>query len=126
MLTEQRGFIILEVLSSVLILSICAVVILFAVTTSTKQLAVSMQRLKAMEIAHGKLEETMGVEFDAITSIPKTNYPASYGEYHYAVDIENDVECSEFLKKICVTVYFTEPLSGLEKSVTIAAARAKR
>ncbi|KAF1086557.1 hypothetical protein SPSYN_00276 [Sporotomaculum syntrophicum] len=126
MLTNKRGFILMEVISSVLILSICAVAILFAVTTSTYRLAGAMQRLKAVELAHGKLEEIMGLEFENIASVPKTDYPEFFGEYQYAVDVQNDVEYSKFLKNINVTVYFTEPVSGLEKSITIAGARAKR
>ncbi len=126
LLTNKQGFILMEVISSVLILSICSVAVLFAVTTSTYQLAGSMQRLKAIELAHGKLDEIMGLEFETITSVPKTDCPASFGEYQYAVDVQYDVENNKFLKNINVTVYFTEPVSGLEKSITIAGARAKR
>ncbi len=126
MLTDKRGFILMEVVSSVLILSICSVVVLFAVTTQSNQLAGSLQRLKAIEMAHGKLDEIIGMEFDSIAPVPKTNFPPTYGDYQYAVDVQNDDEYSEFLKNIHVTVYFTEPVSGIEKSVTVAGARAKR
>ncbi|WP_347487635.1 type IV pilus modification PilV family protein [Desulfoscipio sp. XC116] len=125
MLADKRGFIIMEVLSSILILSICIVAISFAITTSTKQLAVSMQRLKAIEMAHGKLEETIGTEFETITSIPRTDFPASNGSYQYSVYVQNDNDC-RYLKRIHVTVYFTESISGLEKTVAIVGARAKR
>jgi len=126
LITDKRGFILMEAVSSVLILSICSVVVLFAVTTSSNQLAGSLQRLKAIEMAHGKLDEIIGMEFDSIAPVPKTNFPATYGGYQYAVDVQNDDEYSELLKNINVTVYFTEPVSGIEKSVTVAGARAKR
>lgn len=126
LLANKRGYILMDVMSSVLILSICAVTVLFAVTTSTYQLAGSMQRLKAIELAHGKLDEIMGLEFETVTSVPKTDYPASSGEYQYAVDVRCDVQYGRFLKNINVTVYYIEPVSCLEKSVTIAGARAKR
>ena len=125
LLNDQRGFVLLEVLGSVFILSICAVAVLFAVTSATYQQTGSMQRLKATELAHGKLDEIMGLEFEDIASVPKTYYSASDGEYQYAVDVHCDAEYSQ-LKHIQVAVYFIEPASGREKSVTVAGARAKR
>jgi len=125
LLNDQRGFVLLEVISAVLILSICSVAILLAITTSTKQLAGSWQRLEAIELTQGKLDEIMGMEFDSIVPVAKTNFPTADGDYQYAVDVQNDVEYVK-LKHIRVTVYFTEPVSGLEKSVSVAGARAKR
>ncbi len=126
MLTDKRGFILMEVVGSVFVLSICSVAVLFAITTSTNQMTGSLQRLKAIEMAQGKLDEIVGMEYDSIAPVPKTKFPATNGDYQYAVDVRNDDEYSELLKNIHVTVYFTEPVSGLEKSVSVAGARAKR
>jgi prepilin-type N-terminal cleavage/methylation domain-containing protein len=125
LLNDKRGFVLLEVITAVLILSICSVAVLVAITNSTKQLAGSWQRLKAIELAQGKLDEIKGMEFDSIAPVPKTDFPAADGDYQYAVDVQNGAEYVK-LKHIYVTVYFTEPVSGLEKAVTVAGARAKR
>jgi len=125
LLNDQRGFVLIEVLGAVLILGICSVAVLLAMTSSTNQLAVSWQRLKAIELAQGKLDEMISLEFDNIAQLPKTYFPAADSDYQYAVNVQVDEQYTK-LKHIQVTVYFTEQVSGLEKSVTVAGARAKR
>jgi len=115
----------MEVLGAVLILGICSIAVLLAMTSSTNQLAVSWQRLKAIELAQGKLDEMISLEFDNIAQVPKTYFPAADGDYQYAVNVQVDEQYTK-LKHIKVTVYFTERVSGLEKSVTVVGARAKR
>lgn len=123
---DKRGFVLMEVLCSIFILGFCAAVILFSLSTSMNQSAVSMQQFKAMELAQGKMDELVGMDYSLVETVGKTSFPTGGGDFQYAIDVENDAEHGDILKKITVTVYYTEPVGGLEKTVTLVGARAKK
>ena len=125
-ISDQRGFALLEVLSAIFVLSICGLAVLYGITASFKNLNTSWQRLQAIELAQGTLEQITGLEYDAISSIAKTDLTETGGEFQYSVTVYNEVALSGSLKNISVTVYYLDPVSGSEKSVSVSSAKAKR
>lgn len=85
-----------------------------------------MQQFKAMELAQGKMDELVGMDYTSVVTVGKTSFPGAGGDFQYAIDVKCDNEHGDLLKKITVTVYYTEPVSGLEKTVTLVGARAKK
>lgn len=126
MQSDKRGFIMLEVVIAILIFGISIVPASVALVAVSHQSESDGARLVALQLAQGKLEEVTGNKYEYIVAEEINRFTAPYDGYRYSVETAEDEVYSGFLKKIRVTVYYTEPGSGRERTVTITGARAKR
>jgi Tfp pilus assembly protein PilV len=123
---DKRGFIFMEVVVAILIFGISVIPATMAMVAVSRQSEGAGKRFVALELAQGKFEEVSGNKYEEIAPEEKKIFAAPYDGYQYAVEVREDDVYSGYLKNICVTVYYTEPGTGRERTVTITGARAKR
>lgn len=120
-INSQKGFSLLEVLLSLLILSIILVPVIGLINTTQLFTSQSNNYNKALYLAGGKLEELKSYPFDMLTSINDKTKFVNETDYYYTLDIETE---SDYLKVVTVTVYFYH--MKREKMLTLTMSKAKR
>ena len=121
----NRGYMLLGVIVSILVLCIFTVPVTMSLVASVRQSQSAEKRFMALELAQGKLEEVTAMEYEDIGPMERESFPEPCGLFDFAVVVTVD-EAYTGLKNIIVSVYYTEPGSGAEKTVTIRGTRAKR
>lgn len=126
-MSDKRGMTLIEVMVALFILALCIIPISSGLLVAKKQAESSEKGLQALGLAQGKLEELMNHDFADIEDVATAvDFPGPYAGYSYTVDVNNDTTYPATLKIIKVTVYYAEAGTGIQKSVEITGARAKR
>ena len=124
---NQRGMSLIEVMIALLILMLCATSISTGLLVCKKQVENAHERLTALQLAQGKMEELMSGDFSELGDIqPGAVFPAPYSDYRYSVEVSADADYPAVLKIITVTVSDTAAGSIGLNSVSITGAKAWR
>jgi len=124
-MSNNRGYILVGVLLSFALLSIIVAPLSLSLIFSARQSEGAANRLTALELAQGKLEEMTSYRYEDIGPMDRESFPVPFGSFNFAVQVEEDQAMSG-LKNILVIVYYPDPSSGSEKTVSVTGARARR
>lgn len=126
---NNRGYILLEVLFSIVVLSIIVAPLSLSLVFSARQSENAGKRLTALELAQGKLEEMTSYSYEDIEPMGGESFPEPYGSFDFIVQVVEDATFNASfngLKIITVTVYYPDSTSDSKKAVSVTGARAKR
>jgi len=121
----NRGFILIGVLLSFALLSIIVAPLSLSLTFAARQQESAANRLVALELAQGKLEELTAYGYEDIGPIDRESFPLPFGFFDFAVQVEADPIING-LKRISVTVYYPGPGTEGEITVSVTGTRARR
>jgi len=122
---NQRGFTLVEVIITLLILSVCVIPVYTGLIAGSKNVDSAQRRMVALGLAQGKLEEILSLDYHSISSREtKENFPDPYSRYSYTVFVTEETIPAQW-KKVSLTVYYLETGTGTEKSVVITGARGR-
>jgi len=124
-MVDNRGYILIGVLLSFALLSIIVAPLSLSLTFSAQQSASAANRLTALELAQGKLEEMTSYRYEDIGPMNRESFPSPFGFFDFAVQVVVDCPING-LKKISVTVYYPDSGQAGEKNVSVTGARARR
>lgn len=124
---DRRGFALLELLVSVMILAACLVPVSACIVTIRENLQAAEREQVALQLAQGKLEEMIGQEYGTIEGTSQSEpFPPPHTGFSYSIRVTEDTDFSSGLKYITVTVFYTTPGGEVEKCAEICGAVASK
>jgi len=122
---NQRGFTLVEVIITLLILSVCVIPVYTGLIAGSKNVDSAQRRMVALGLAQGKLEEILSLDYHSISSREtKESFPEPYSRYSYTVFVTEETIPAQW-KKVILTVYYQETGTGIEKRVIITGAKGR-
>jgi len=119
-LKYEKGFSLVEVLITLLIVSITIIPLVNVFSLNEKVTAEIRAEDTALFLAQAKLEEFKGYTFDNLENISDKTAFTGYPDYFFTVKIEPE---NDYLKKITVTIYYQQ--TEKEKQITLTGLRAR-
>jgi len=117
-LKYEKGFSLVEVLITLLIVSITIIPLVNVFSLNEKVTAEIRAEDTALFLAQAKLEEFKGYTFDNLENISDKTAFTGYPDYFFTVKIEPE---NDYLKKITVTIYYQQ--TEKEKQITLTGLR---
>jgi len=111
---RKRGFTILELLLTILVLVIVFFPLLQAISSGLLAGHDTQFETEALNIARQKLEESRNLGFGSVASVAKTAHTV-YPQYQYQIDV---VDTQTNLRQVTAAVYWNSP-SGAELNVSL-------
>lgn len=127
MLKDKRGMTLIEVILSIVVVAFCVLPVCNGLLFGKKQVEISEERITALELAQGKLEETISYNFDDLNNVNQAiHFNDPYRDYSYTVNVTHDADYPGKMKIISITVYYMDNITQEINSVELTGARAQR
>lgn len=116
---NERGLTMVEVLVAVVILSVCLIPLLEAITAGSRTVHHSRRVLTALNLAKGKIEELKASGWEGLDGVVcgRRRFDPPYAEYEYEIAIMEDRNFPRRVKVCTVTVYYR--VGKMEKQIGI-------
>lgn len=121
---NEKGLTLVEVLVAAVILGIVAAGLFAAYDVNKRLAAGARQKVKAVNLAQGKLEELRGVPYDDLVNIlHEEDFDPPVDGFTYRVAVAEGSIAGAVYKAVTVAVYYTE--GGAAKQIELTMGRSK-